>query len=219
MINPGERVAVGISGGKDSLALLYILKEIQRYYPNKFDLCGITVDMGFKDSDFSNIQSFCDSLGVPYYIKRTNIGEVVFDIRHEPNPCALCARLRRGALHDAALENGFNTIALGHHLDDAVETYLMSLIFEGRINCFRPKTFLDRKGVTVIRPLLYIEEAKIAAFAQANRLPVFRNPCPADGETKRAEIKKMVAELEAQYHGVKGRIFGAIKRYPLKGWE
>jgi len=219
MIQEGDRIAVGVSGGKDSLALLKTLKALSRFYPKRFELVAITLDMGFPDADFSPVARFCEELAVPYRCVKTDIKAVVFDIRKEENPCSLCAKLRRGALHDAALAEGCPTVALGHHFDDAVETYMLSLFFEGRISCFQPKSFLDRKGITLIRPMLYVPEKKIRSFAKKENLPVAKNPCVADGATKREEIKQLLLTLERQYPDLREHIFGAMQRYPIRGWE
>ena len=219
MIPDGSKVAVGVSGGKDSLTLLYVLSELSKFYEKKFSVCGITLDMGFDNADFSPIKNFCDKIGVEYIVKKTDIKQVVFDIRKETNPCSLCAKLRRGALHDAAIENGSRVIALGHHFDDVVETFMLSLIYEARLNCFSPVTYLDRKDVTVIRPMLYIHEKKIIDFANTNNLPVAKNPCTADGATKRQEMKELLYELEGRYKNLRSHMFGAIQRLPLQGWK
>ena len=217
MIQPGDRVAVGVSGGKDSLALLTFLAELQRY-TRDFYLEAITIDMGL-GMDFSGIREFCDRLGVPLTIVPTQIGPVIFDYRKEKNPCSMCAKMRRGALNQTLLEHGFNKLALGHHYDDAVETFMMSLIYEGRISCFQPVTYLDRTGITQIRPMLYLHEKTIAGFAERENLPVLKNRCPVDKHTKREEIKKLVYDLSAVYPDLRERIFGAMQRFPLPAWE
>ena len=219
MIENGDKIAVGISGGKDSLALLAGLAELRRFYPKKFELTAITLEMGYDEMDFSAVAEFCRRLAVDYIRIPTQIKQIVFDIRQEENPCSLCAKLRRGALHEAALAAGCKTVALGHHFDDIVETYLLSLFYEGRISCFKPVTYLDRKGVTLIRPLLYAPENYIRSIARRYHLPVVHNPCPADGSTKREDVKKLLKELEHQVPGLRDRIFGAIQRYPLEGWK
>ncbi len=219
MIKPGDRIAVGVSGGKDSLSLLAVLAELRRFYPQPFTLTAITLDAGYEGMDFSPVADFCRAIGVPYIIKQTDIGKILFEYRREKNPCALCAKMRRGALNNAALEAGCDKVALGHHYDDAVETFMLSLFYEGRINCFYPLTYLDRMGVTVIRPLLYIPERQVSNFARRQQLPLVKNLCPADKHTKREEIKALLRELEHEYHDLRQRIFGAIQRYPLAGWE
>lgn len=218
MINEGDHIAVGVSGGKDSLALLVTLANLRRFYPNHFTLKAITLDMGYDEMDFSGVADLCKQLDVEYITRKTDIKTIVFDIRKEENPCSLCAKMRRGALHETALEHGCDKVALGHHYDDVIETVLMSLFYEGRINCFLPLTYLDRRGITVIRPMIYAPESYISAFAERHQLPVVHNPCPADGNTKREEIKILLRTLEAQNPGVRQRIFGAVQRYPLRGW-
>lgn len=219
MIEDGDKIAVGVSGGKDSLTLLYALSGLRRFYPKHFDIVAITLDMGFEGADFSEVQKLCDELGIPYILKKTQLKEIIFDIRKESNPCSLCAKMRRGALHDTALENGCKKIALGHHFDDAIETHMLSLFYEGRINCFLPVTYLDRKGVTLIRPMLYTSERYIKSFSRRISLPIVHNPCPANGNTKRQEIKDLLFSLEKGNPGLRERIFGAIQRYPLRGWD
>ncbi len=218
MIDTGDRIAVGVSGGKDSLTLLAVLAELRRFYPKEFEIVAITLEMGYVEMDFSAVANLCEKLGVEYIQIPTQIKQIVFDIRKEENPCSLCAKLRRGALHEAALAAGCKKVALGHHFDDVVETYLLSLFYEGRISCFKPVTFLDRKGVTLIRPLLYAPEYAVRSFARRYALPIVHNPCPADGSTKREEVKTLLKDLEKQFPGLRDRIFGAIQRYPLEGW-
>ena len=213
-----EGVAVGVSGGKDSLALLVALTQLSRFYPEKFEVVAITLEMGYDEMDFSPVQALCDRLGVEYIRVPTQIGPIIFDIRHEENPCALCAKMRRGALHDAARKAGCNKVALGHHFDDVVETYMLSLFYEGRISCFQPVTYLDRADITLIRPLLYVPEYFVRSFAKRHELPIVHNPCPADGNTKRQEIKELVAVLSKTYPDLKARVFGAMQRLPLPQW-
>ena len=218
MIEAGDRIAVGVSGGKDSLALLTALSGLRRFYPNPYEVVAITLEMGYAEMDFSPVQSLCDTLGVPYIRVPTQIKQIVFDVRQEESPCSLCAKLRRGALHEAALAAGCKKVALGHHFDDVVETYMLSLMYEGRISCFKPVTYLDRKGVTLIRPLIYTPEHFIRSFARREALPIVENPSPADGNTKRQEVKDLLKALEQEHRGLRERIFGAIQRYPLDGW-
>ena len=217
MIAPGDRIAVGVSGGKDSLTLLLLLARLREYWPGGFELEAMTADMGL-GMDFSPVEAFCRQLGVPYTLIPTKIGPIIFDYRQEKNPCSMCAKLRRGALHNAMRERGSHKIALGHHHDDAVETFLMSLIYEGRLSCFQPVTELDRTGITQIRPMLYLSEQAITHFAQRMDLPVVHNLCPADKSTKREEIKQLLYRLGEDYPGVKERIFGAMQRLPLPEW-
>lgn len=219
MIEAGDRIAVGVSGGKDSLALLVALAHLRRFYPKPFEVVAITLEMGYEEMDFEPVQLLCDELGVEYIRVPTQIKQIIFDVRKETNPCSLCAKMRRGALHEAALAAGCKKVALGHHYDDVVETYMLSLFYEGRISCFLPVTYLDRKGITLIRPLLYTPEKYVRSIAKRYDLPVVHNPCPADGNTKRQEIKDLLWQLEATNHGLRDRIFGAIQRYPLRGWE
>jgi len=216
MIEKGETVAVGVSGGKDSLVLLQLLAGLREY--SDFSLEAFTVDMGF-GMDFGGIQAFCESLHVPYHFVKTQIGPIIFDHRKEKNPCSMCAKMRRGALNQAILERGIRKIALGHHFDDAVETFVMSLIYEGRISCFQPVTDLDRTGVIQIRPMLYVHEKTVENFAQRQQLPVVTNRCPVDKNTKREEIKQLVFELSKTYPDLKDRIFGAMQRLPLPEWQ
>lgn len=218
MIEEGDRIAVGVSGGKDSLTLLTALAQLRRFYPKKFEVVAITLEMGYEDMDFSPVVELCHRLEVEYIRVPTQIKQIVFDIRKEENPCSLCATLRRGALHEAALAAGCHKVALGHHFDDAVETYMLSLFYEGRISCFKPVTYLDRKGVTLIRPLLYVPEYMVRSFARRYNMPVVFNPCPADGKTKREDVKTLLKTLEQQFPGVRDRVFGAMQRYPLDGW-
>lgn len=222
MIQPGDRIAVGVSGGKDSLLLLVALAKLREFYPVPYTVEAITLDMGAADGrqamDFTPIARLCEELDVPYTIIKSEIQHIIFDLRKEKNPCSMCAKMRRGALHGAMQERGITKIALGHHYDDAIETFFMSLVFEGRLSCFQPVTFLDRTGITQIRPLLYCGENLIRHTAQRLELPVVENPCPADGNTKRQEIKELVYELQGRYPGLKGRAFGAMQRLPLPEW-
>ena len=218
MIEEGDRIGVGVSGGKDSVALLAFLAELRKYNDKKFDIEAITIDMGL-GMDYSTIADLCDRLDVKYNLIKTEIGPIIFDHRKEKNPCSMCAKMRRGALNQAILDKGMNKLALGHHYDDAVETFMMSLIYEGRISCFQPVTDLDRTGIIQIRPMLYIHEKTIDSFVTRNDLPVITNRCPVDKYTKRDEIKQLVYDLSATYPDLKERIFGAMQRLPLPEWE
>lgn len=218
MIEAGDRIAVGVSGGKDSLALLVFLAELRKYNHNPFMLEAITIDMGL-GMDYGSIAALCQQLEVPYTIVETQIGPLIFDYRKEKNPCSMCAKMRRGALNQAILDRGLNKLALGHHYDDAVETFMMSLIYEGRISCFQPVTNLDRTGVIQIRPMLYLHEKTIDNFVARAQLPVIENRCPVDKHTKREEIKNLVYDLSQTYPDLKDRIFGAMQRLPLPEWE
>lgn len=218
MIEDGDKIAVGISGGKDSLVLLRLLAALRSYHNKKFTIQAITIDMGL-GMDYSGIEEMCRELDVPYTIVKTEIGPIIFDYRKEKNPCSMCSKMRRGALNQALLDLDCNKLALGHHFDDAVETFMMSLIYEGRISCFQPVTHLDRTGVIQIRPMLYIHEKTVASFAQRENLPVLQNRCPVDKHTKREEIKDLIFSLAKDYPDLKERIFGAMQRYPLAAWE
>lgn len=218
MIAPNDKIAVGVSGGKDSLTLLALLAALREYYPDPFELTAITIDMGLAGMDFTPLSDWCARLGVPHQIVKTQIGPIIFDYRKEKNPCSMCAKMRRGALNKALLDQGFSKVALGHHYDDAVETFLMSLVFEGRLSCFQPVTYLDRTGVTQIRPMLYLTEGMVRRFAQEQNLPVIHNTCSADKNTKRQEIKDLIVSLSATYPDLKDRIFGAMQRLPLPEW-
>ena len=219
MIEEGDKIAVGISGGKDSLTLLYALNGLKRFYPKKFVILAITVDLGFKNLNLEKIQSLCDELQVEYIVQKTDIAKIIFDDRKETNPCSLCAKMRKGALNDAIKTAGCNKIAYAHHKDDVIETMLMSLIFEGRIHTFSPVTYLDRMDLTVIRPLMYMNEADVIGFVNKYEVPVVKSPCPADGHTKREYIKQLLRQLNLENPGVKERMFTAIKNGNLKGWE
>ena len=218
MIAPGDRIGVGVSGGKDSLALLMFLAELRKYHSSPYVLEAITIDLGL-GMDYSGIAQLCEKLDVPFTLVETQIAPVIFDYRKEKNPCSMCSKMRRGALNQALLDRGLNKLALGHHYDDAVETFLMSLLFEGRISCFQPVTDLDRTGIIQIRPMLYIHEKSIDHFANRNALPILENRCPVDKQTKREEIKKLIFDLSATYPELKERIFGAMQRFPLPEWE
>ncbi len=218
MIRQGDKIAVGVSGGKDSLVLLVLLAGLKQYFDKSYELEAITIDMGL-GMDYSGIQALCDRLEVPYTIVKTEIAPIIFDYRKEKNPCSMCSKMRRGALNQAILDRGFNKLALGHHYDDAVETFLMSLIFEGRISCFQPVTNLDRTGVIQIRPMLYLHEKTVDNFAKRMELPVLENRCPVDKHTKREEVKALIFSLSQTYPDLKERIFGAMQRYPLPEWE
>ncbi len=211
MINEGDKITVGVSGGKDSLALLYAMAKLRDFYPKKFTLCAVTLSMGYEEMNFDAVAELCKELDVEYILKETDIAQILFEIRKETNPCSLCAKMRRGALHDAALEIGSHKVALGHHNDDALETFMLSLVYEGRVNCFSPVTYLDRKDITLIRPLLYAPESYISGFARRYNLPVVKNACPADKHTKREYVKDLVKQLEKENPGFKTRLFTAIE--------
>ncbi len=220
MISPGDRIAVGVSGGKDSVALLAALVGLRRFYPAPFTLTAITLDPCFegRETDFAPIAEQCREWEIPYVIKRTHLWETVFVERQEQNPCSLCSRMRRGALHKAAVEAGCNVVALGHHEDDAAETFLMNLFSGGTLGCFSPKTVLDRRGLLLIRPLLFVREAAIATAVRQEGLPVVKSRCPADGHTHRQRAKELLATLSSTYGPLSGRITGAMQRAHLSGW-
>ncbi len=218
MISAGDRICVGVSGGKDSLILLCALHHLRRYYPLPFELEALTVDTGFPGMDFAPVEELCRELDVPYTLLKTDIKEIVFDIRQEENPCSLCSKMRRGALNNYVRDHGFNKLALGHHWDDAIETFMMSLVFEGRLSCFKPVTYMSRANVTQIRPLLYLGEGTCANVCDAMHLPVVLSTCPIDQTSRRKEIKELLASLSASYPDMKSKVFGAMQRLPLDGW-
>lgn len=218
LIDEGDRIAVGISGGKDSLTLLYALHGLKRFYPKHFDIQAVSVNLGFPGFDLTPIKELCKELDVPYTIVDTQIGEIIFEERKEENPCSLCAKMRKGALNQAVKELGMNKVAYAHHKDDIIETMLLSLIYEGRFYSFSPKTYLDRMDLTVIRPLMFVSEADVIGFKNKYDLPVVKNLCPADGYTKREYAKNLLRQLNLDAPGVKERMFTAILNANLKGW-
>lgn len=219
MIAEGDTIAVGISGGKDSLALLYALTGLKRFYPKKFQLQAITIDLGFQGFDVSEIRKLCEELEVPYTVVKTEISELIFKERKESNPCSLCAKMRKGAFNEEAKRLGCNKSAYAHHRDDVIETMLLSMIYEGRYYTFSPVTYLDRMDITLIRPLLYVNEADIIGFQKLYQLPVSKNPCPADGVTRREYVKQLIRHLNEENPGVKERLFRAIADGPLPAWN
>lgn len=218
MINEGDKIAIGLSGGKDSMCLLYALADLRRFYPNHFEIEAITVSLGFDGTDFSKITKICENLNVRHTVLNTDIGQIIFEERKESNPCSLCAKMRKGALNDKAQELGCNKVALGHNRDDIIETFIMSLIFEARINTFAPVSFLDRKRLYSIRPLMYVPEKETKSYVYKNNVPIVKNPCPANGNTKRQEIKELLHDLSKKYDNLDGKIFSAIQRSNIKGW-
>lgn len=218
MIHTGDKIAIGISGGKDSLTLLYALHGLLRFYPEKFDLEAITVDLGNPDFDLSHIRHLCETMQIPYTVVKTEIAQIVFEERKEKNPCSLCAKMRKGALNDAVKKLGCNKIAYAHHKDDIVETMMMSLIYEGHFYSFPPITHLDRTNLTVIRPLMYVSEADVKGFCRKYQLPVVKSPCPADGYTKRQYVKDLLRKLNLENPGVKERMFSAIINGNISDW-
>lgn len=219
MIEDGDKIAVGVSAGKDSLTLLYALAEMRRFYPKKYELIAITVDMGFPNTSFDGIKALCEKLNVEYHIAPTQIYQIIFEERKEKSPCSLCAKMRRGVLYNTAKELGCNKVALGHHFDDAIETFMLNLFFEGRIGCFSPVTYLSRIDLTMIRPLLYASEKSVRQFAEKAELPVVESTCPADGNTEREEMKTLLRELDIKHKGLRYRIFGAMQRGEIDGFK
>lgn len=227
MIDDGDRIAVGVSGGKDSLALLCALSELRQFYPKKFEVVALTLDLGFDKSpsisasknDHKEVKLLCDRIKVDYIVKECEIAKVIFDIRHESNPCSLCSRMRRGSLVDAAKEAKCNKLALGHHFDDAAETLMLNLFYEGRFGSFSPVTYMSRSNMYVIRPLVMTEERLIKSFAKKANLPIEKSPCPADGETEREAMKTLLHSLDREHRGIYQRIIGALERSGIDGWK
>ena len=219
MIEENDHIAVGISGGKDSLTLLYGLHGLMRFYPKPFQIHAVTVDLGFDNLDLGKIKELCKSLEIPYTIVRTDIADIIFNQRKESNPCSLCSKMRKGALNEAIKAAGCNKVAYAHHKDDVVETMLLSLIYEGRFHTFSPVTYLDRMDLTVIRPLMYMNEADVIGFIHKNNVPVVKSPCPADGYTKREYVKNLLQTLNRENPGVKERMFTAIQNSTMGGWN
>ena len=220
MIAPGDHIAVGLSGGKDSVALLAGLARLRSFYPAPFQLTAVTLDpcFGGQQTDYTALERLCTELEVPYVIRRTQLGELIFEVRKEKNPCSLCARMRRGILHDAAKAAGCNKLALGHHLDDAAETFMMNLLNGGTLGCFPPVTYLSRKDITVIRPLLFARESDCARVVRRLELPIVKSACPADGVTERQEVKLFLNSLEQKYGDVRHKILGAMQRKGMDGY-
>ncbi len=221
MIEDGDKICVCVSGGKDSVALLAALANMRRFLPWKFEVHALSLNMNFGGvpTDFSEIAELCHRLRVPYTVKYTQIGEIIFDVRREENPCSLCARMRRGALHDAAKEMGCNKIALGHHLDDAVETFFINLLRGGSIGCFSPVTYLSRKDITMIRPMVYSFEKDVTHAVRSANLPVCKSNCPADGNTERQRIKDLIRTLEKDYDVLRKKTITALQNAELDGWR
>lgn len=218
MISPGDHIILGLSGGKDSLTLLHALASLRRFYPNPFELSAVTVDLGMGNLDLEPCKALCRQLAVPYHIVSTDIGSILFEARRETNPCSLCAKLRKGALNQEALAMGGNKIAYAHHRDDVIETMLLSLLYEGRFYAFSPCTYLDKTGLTVIRPLIFATEAEIIGFANKYGLSACKNPCPMDGHTKREYAKQLAGKLELENPGAKNRMFRAVIQGNIPGW-
>lgn len=217
MIQEGDRVALGLSGGKDSLALLCALSRIALFYPKKFELAAIYVDLGYGNIDDTRMQEFCRKRNVPFYRVDTQIGDVLKE-RKETHPCSLCAKMRKGALCHKALDLGCNKIAYAHHMDDFSETMMMNLIFQGRFYAFPPVTKMEDSGLTVIRPLMFVTETEVKGFEKKQGLPVMKNPCPVDGKTKREEIKNLLKDMNRKYPGVSRKIFSAIENGNIADW-
>ncbi len=220
MIADGDRIAVGVSGGKDSLALLYALSEMRRFYPKKYELVAITADMRFfgNKTDFSEITRLCNTLGTEHIIRETDLYHIIFETRQEKNPCSLCSRMRRGILHDITKEAGCNKLALGHHMDDAAETFMMNLLSGGRIESFRPVTYLSRKDLYMIRPMIFATEKEVASAARKAKLPTVESPCPEDKASNRNEMKQLLGELEKKYPALKEKIIGGLNKAQISGW-
>lgn len=218
MINDGDKIAVGISGGKDSLTLLKALSHLKKFYPKKFDLFAVTVDLGFNNLNLDKIKVFCKELDVEYIIVKTDIAQIVFEERKESNPCSLCAKMRKGALNNALKERNINKVAYAHHKDDVIDTMMMSLIYEGRFHTFSPVTYLDKTDLYVIRPLIYMNEADVIGFVNKYDIPVVKSPCPVDKTTKREYVKNLVKQINRENPGVKERMFTAIKDSNINGW-
>ncbi len=220
MIEDGDRIAVGLSGGKDSVALLAALAEMRRFYPEKYEVVAITVDMRFDntDTDYSVLEEFCKSIDVPFVIKRTELADIIFNIRKESNPCSLCAKMRRGILHDVAIENGCNKVALGHHMDDAVETFFMNLLKGGNISSFFPVTYMSRKDLYIIRPMVLASEALVAGAVKHSALPIVKSKCPMDKTSEREKTKELVKSLNKEYPQLREKVIGALQRRGLDNW-
>ncbi len=219
LIEDNDKIAVGISGGKDSLTLLYALSGLRRFYPKHFELEAFTVDLGYEEVSYRAIEQLCHQLEVPYHILHTEIAEIVLNERQESSPCSLCAKMRKGALNHAAQECGCNKIAYAHHMDDVIETAFLSLIFEGRFYSFPPKTYFEDSRLTVIRPMIYVSEAEVKGFQHKYQLPVIKNPCPVDGNTKREYVKQLIRQMNFEHPGVKSRLFHAIQSGNISGWK
>lgn len=213
LIEDGDKIAIGISGGKDSIALLAVLNAYRRFSPEKFDIVAINIDMGFKETDrdeVARLKAYAEEIGVPLIIEKTDIAKIIFEERKEESPCSLCSKMRRGALNTVAIKNGCNKIALGHHSDDIIETFFLSFIYEGRLSTFMPKSYMDRTGITLIRPLIYVEEKQIIAFQNKYSLPIVHNPCPQDKHTKRQDMKELIDKIDKDFGHSKVRMLRAI---------
>lgn len=218
MIKEGDKIAIGVSGGKDSLALLYAMKELSRFYPKEFTICAISVDLGFENTDFAGIENVCRKLGVEFHLINTQIGEIVLKERKEKNPCSLCAKMRKGALVEEALRLHCNKIAYAHHKDDFVETMLLSLLFQGQFYAFPPVTNFEEQQLQVLRPFIFVEEAQIKGFCNKYEIPVMKSPCPVDGTTKRQYVKNLASQIQKEHSGAKQRMFHAIVEGNIYDW-
>jgi len=219
MIDGNDKIAVALSGGKDSITLLLALKNLQIFYPKKFEIIAVSVNPGFTNFDIEFLENFCKKIEVPLFIENSNAKEIVFDIRKEKNPCSLCANLRRGILNSIAIEQNCNKIALGHNLDDALETFLLNTLYTGNISTFAPKAYMDRSQITLIRPLIFTYEKDIKSFIKRNNIEIMEKCCPYDGISKREDMKNLIESLRKDIPKVKENLFGAIMRSNIKGWE
>lgn len=218
LIDKNDKIAIGISGGKDSLTLLYALAGLRRFYPLPFEIIAVTVDLGYEDFDLSQIEQLCRELEVPYHVIHTRIAQILFEERHESSPCSLCAKMRKGALNQAVKDLNCNKVAYAHHMDDVIETAFLSMIFEGRFYSFPPKTYLEDSELTIIRPMIYVTEVNVKGFQNKYNLPVVKNPCPADGNTSREYVKNLIRQINLEHPGVKPRLFHAIQHGNIPGW-
>ena len=218
MIEEGDRIAIGLSGGKDSVALLCLLYELQQFYPKRFSIIALTIDPGFAKSDYTELVSLCESMNIEHVLSKQPFGKILFEIRKEKRPCSLCAKLRRGCLHSIAIEHECNKIALGHHHDDAAETFLMNILNGGNARCFSPVTYMSRKNIHVIRPLIFAPEHEVALFVKENELPTVKSACPVDGKTERARIKELISQLSKEYAKLPQKLVGALQRGDISDW-
>lgn len=210
MIEENDKIAICLSGGKDSITLLHAFKNLQIFYPKKFKIIAISINPGFPHFDTKLLEDICKKVDVPLFIENSRAQEIVFDIRKEKNPCSLCAKLRRGALNDAAMKLGCTKVALGHHKDDAVETFVMAMFYEGRVNCFSPKSYMEKYNLSIIRPMVYIDEYMIKKTVKDNGYPIIKNPCIADGHTKRQEVKELIKNLQGTFPNLKEKLFSSL---------
>ena len=219
MIEEGDKIAIGLSGGKDSITLLMGFKALQRFYPKKFDIIAVSVNPGFEFFDSNFLKNICKNIDVPFFEEESHIKEIVFDIRNEKNPCSLCANLRRGILNSVAIREGCNKIALGHNEDDVLETFLLNLFYTGSISTFAPVSYMDRSKITLIRPLFYAPEKDIRKFIRKNNIEVMQKSCPMDGVSKREDMKQMIKNLQIDIPHIRSNLYGAIMRSNIKGWK